>query len=95
MKTATKDTSPLAGIVHSSREVIHNLAGQVRTSAAKPGRLLDSRHHNELLRQLGQLHYEAHRTEQVPNQTSIDQLTQKLDANRDNDDETSEADNDT
>lgn len=93
MKTRTDNNGPLAGLVHSSQEVIHNLADQVRTTATKPRRLLDSRHRNDLLRELGQLHYDAHRTGQGPDQPSLDRLIENLDADRHDDEEHDEADN--
>lgn len=78
MKT-TNTNGPLAGLVHSSQEVIHNLTDHVRATADRPRRLLDTRHRNDLLRELGQLHYDAHHTGDQPDQKSIDRLTAQLD----------------
>ena len=80
MKTANPSSGPLAGLVHNSQTTIHNLSEHVRSTAEKPRRLLDARRRNDLLRELGQLHYEAHHTGTAVRQGAVDRLLEQLEA---------------
>ena len=84
MKTTNPDKGALAGLVHNSQATIHNLAEHVRSTADKPRRLLDTKRRNDLLRELGQLHYDAHHSGTAPDQSSIDRLIAQLETERDN-----------
>ena len=79
MKTKTdSNNSPLAGLVNNSQDVIHNLTEHVRATAGRSRRLLDAKHRNDLLRELGQLHYDAHQAGDEPDQESVDRLVAQL-----------------
>ena len=78
MKTANPSNGPLAGLVHNSQTTMHNLSEHVRSTAEKPRRLLDARRRNDLLRELGQLHFDAHHTGAAVRQGAVDRLLEQL-----------------
>jgi len=78
MKTANPSSGPLAGLVHNSQTTIHNLSEHVRSTAEKPRRLLDARRRNDLLRELGQLHFDAHHSGAAVRQGAVDRLLEQL-----------------
>ena len=87
MKTTTPTKSPLTELVQSGQEAIHNLGDHVRTTADKSRQLMNRRHRNELLRDLGQLHYDAHLSGDEPNRESINRIIALLDTDPGNDEE--------
>ena len=87
MKTANPSSGPLAGLVHNSQTTIHNLSEHVRSTAEKPRRLLDTRRRNDLLRELGQLYYDAHHSGAAVRQGAVDRLLAQLETEPRNDSE--------
>jgi len=79
MTTATK-TGQWTGVVHSGQEIIHNLGEHVHATASKPRELIHRRRRHELLRELGQLHFDAHASGDEPDQGAIDRLIMQLEA---------------
>ena len=80
MKTVNTSNGHLAELVTNSQATIHNLTEHMRSTAEKPRRILDTRRRNDVLRELGQLHYDSHHTGAAPHQPSIDRLIAKLDS---------------
>ncbi len=78
MKTANPSNGSLAGLVHNGQATMHNLSEHVRSTAEKPRRLLDTRRRNDLLRELGQLHYDAHHTGTAIRQGAVGRLLEQL-----------------
>ncbi len=79
MKTTNRSAGHLTELVHSSQATMHNFSDRVRVTAEKPRRFLDSRRRNEILRDLGQLHYDAHQTGNAPHPKSVNRLIAQLD----------------